>query len=1245
MKRFLKVALSALLGLVVLVALVVAWLTMTTSGARWLARQAQRFEPRLALEVAEGSLAFGLTVHALRWDDGTFALDAGAAQLGWTPQCLPARTLCLDLVRLDDATLTIRDSADDERPATDVPPEEPAPPEPAAKLRLPVIVTLELLQARNLQLETPAVRASLASLQASGEASGSAVTLRWGRLQGLRLELLASGEEPAPRESVWPLPRIDLPLDLRVDGLLLEDADIVAAGGSWHIDMVALNADLKGPALNLRKLQVQMLEGQLEASGEMTLADTYPLALRLKGRLTHAELAEPVELDGSLAGDLKQLAAKAELSGGVRLSAGGSIAPLDPRLPFQLDAHWPALSWPLRGEPQVSVRNGLLTAQGSLDGYRVSLAGTVSGPDLPEGRWKLQGNGDLNGFELARLEGEVLDGSLEASGKFDWRKGVRWQAHVRFRDLNPGVVVADYPGRLSGEASSEGQLREDGRLRLQVSSPGIRGRLRGYPAGARGRVERGLDGQWRLRGLELRSGPNRVVVDGSVDRRLALEGSFDLPRLAALLPQVKGAAAGSFKVGGSLEAPDIALELDGRDLQVDQAAVATLRLRGEIQQLGYGDGGRVRFSASGVRWQDERFGVVEGELIGGRRQHALTLRVAGGRFGGDLHLAGSLSEQLDWRGELLGASLALPPQQRWQLQTPAALLWRQRAQRLTVAAHCWQQQQARLCLNEEAVIGQRGAARVSLEAFQLAWLRAWWPEGVDWQAPLDADLALSWAPGAMPTLALRAVSREGQVHLSQEDEDQPLALGYRRLEADLRVERQELILSLALDSDALGSGSLDARTMLQARPRPLQGEVVLRGLRLEVIKPFLPQVQSLAGVVEAEGRFFGSLDDPRVVGKVRLAGGQVAAQGLPVTLANIELAADIHDTRADLSGSFNSGEGRGQLRGQAAWRGERWTLDLGLTGERLLLVYPPLARLEFSPDLEIRLAPQQAAVKGKVRIPRGQITIEELPEGAVAVSDDVVVVRTAQGEAPAEAEAPLPGWSITSEVEVILGNNVRIKGQGLSGRLAGDLGLRQRPHGPVEALGELRIEEGRYTAYGQDLTIRRGLLLFSGPIDEPSLDIEAVRVVNDVVAGLRAEGHVSSPQVSLFSEPGMSQEDILSYIVRGRPMRESGPGATQQQLLAQAALSLGVFGGKNLANSLASTLGIQDFELGTGGDGDTTQVELSGYLSPNLFVRYGIGVFAPVNTLTLRYRLSPRFYVEAVSSLESALDLFYEFRF
>lgn len=202
------------------------------------------------------------------------------------------------------------------------------------------------------------------------------------------------------------------------------------------------------------------------------------------------------------------------------------------------------------------------------------------------------------------------------------------------------------------------------------------------------------------------------------------------------------------------------------------------------------------------------------------------------------------------------------------------------------------------------------------------------------------------------------------------------------------------------------------------------------------------------------------------------------------------------------------------------------------------------------------------------------------------------------------------------DVDVEVGQDkLSFRGFGLSANLRGAVHIGDN----LDTRGELSLVDGRYRAYGQRLTIRRARLLLAGPIDQPYLDIEAVRKTDDVIAGIRLSGSAEQPTTQVFSEPAMSQEQALSYLVLGRPLGSTGE---DNNMLAQAALGLGLAGSSDLTGSLAKSLGIDDFQLDTQGSGASTSVVASGNLTERLSLRYGVGVFEPANTIALRYLLS-----------------------
>src|SRR3546814_14727552 len=105
------------------------------------------------------------------------------------------------------------------------------------------------------------------------------------------------------------------------------------------------------------------------------------------------------------------------------------------------------------------------------------------------------------------------------------------------------------------------------------------------------------------------------------------------------------------------------------------------------------------------------------------------------------------------------------------------------------------------------------------------------------------------------------------------------------------------------------------------------------------------------------------------------------------------------------------------------------------------------------------------------------------------------------------------------DLVVIVGDDVRMNGFGLTGSLDGRLRIVARPGREMIATGNLEVG-GEYTAYGQDLTITRGRLSWSSdPIGDPIIDLRAEREIGEVTAGVDVRGRASAPPAEVRSNP------------------------------------------------------------------------------------------------------------------------------
>ncbi len=248
------------------------------------------------------------------------------------------------------------------------------------------------------------------------------------------------------------------------------------------------------------------------------------------------------------------------------------------------------------------------------------------------------------------------------------------------------------------------------------------------------------------------------------------------------------------------------------------------------------------------------------------------------------------------------------------------------------------------------------------------------------------------------------------------------------------------------------------------------------------------------------------------------------------------------------------------------------------------------------------------------------------------MSNDVVIIGAEQSKSKQ--------WSIVSNIQVKLGERVHFFGYGLEGRLGGQLQIEEQPDLPTRASGEINFIDGRYQAYGQRLDIDQGRLIFSGgPLVSPGLDVRAVRQINEITVGIRALGTITKPQIELFSSPAMGQTDILSYLLLGRPIENASN--EEGAMMAKAALALGLTGGDRIARNLRDRFGLDEMRLESSDSGDQASLVLGRYLSPRLYVSYGIGLIEAFNTYIVRYQLSSRWQLKAESGEAQSADLIY----
>ena len=1013
------------------------------------------------------------------------------------------------------------------------------------------------------------------------------------------------------------------------------DAGTLQASGRWQGDTLSIDAALAGvrPRALDARAPAMVLEG--------------PVRLSLRGLAAAGATPAPP--------------APAPLAGEATLALTGRLAapratPVSVASQAQFErAADGTLRLVLR---QLEARAAEARATASLDATRAA-----------DGSWRTETRGELVRFDPAvwwpafdpRARGSVLNG--------------RWQATLA---LPPAPSLA--------------ALRGDARVTIDDS------RMAGLPV--RGAASLLAGEQSMQVDSELRAGDARLLVNGrSTAAASATQWRIDLraPSLATFAPLLLLAPAGVADWLPQRGALSVVATMDGRWPAVAlEGALAARDLRGPAVSA---DRIEARWKASanvdaplllvldvtGLAQGERRLDRVRGRIDGTLRAHRAHLDAA------TPLRPPAWAEAMAGTPQPGGSTWQLDVNGAWSPQSAGGGAWRGNIEQLQAAPRgggtAWleaRQLDAMLALDASGRPVRAGLApgRVALLGGAVRWQAAQWQAG---------------APGAAPRIALDAVVEPLRIApLLARLQPQfawrgDLALGARiavnsgeRFDADIVLERTGGDLGLTANGAPRTLGLSDLRVALAAHggtwhmtqalagkqvgvlagsqslrmppgaafpapDTPLEGGLELRIPDLAVWAPWLPPGWRIGGQLHATASLGGRAGAPAYRG--RIEGEALEAQHLfqGVHLQDGTLAVSLRGDDATIERlEFRDGPRAGTLRveGRAGF-GDAPRAQLRAVLERFRALDRVDRNVTVSGSADVSFQGQRVQARGRFEVEHGLIDVTQ--SGAPSLDDDIVVVNDPQGDpavlarlegkpanssdAPAQADV---------DVSVDLGKALRLRGRGIDAMLQGSLRA-STERGKLGVIGNVRIVNGTYKAYQQNLSIERGVLSFSGDVTNPRLDVLAVRPDIDTRVGVMVSGTAVAPRVRLYSEPELPDIDKLTWLVMGRG--PEGVGQADTALLQRAALAL-LSGDRTQDEGFLHRLGLDSVSVRRAESGDTedTVLGLGKQLSRRLYVGYERALATAGGTWQLIYRVAQRFTVRAQAGDENTVDVIWTWR-
>lgn len=1234
------------LGLVLLALLLVYWLLQTVAGRDVLLAQVVARLPvgaTLTWSKVDGPVAGPLVLHDLefRYDDIHFTAERAYLDPDIRP--LLGRKLQLDALQLKNASLNLAKS--------DEPFELPSWPDSLPQIEMPLAIqadTIIIDGFRITQAQQPLI--AIDTLRGGVEIAN-------GEFRASQLKI--DSDLGYFRVDGRYLPRSDYDTDITIGARLPAPLGrtparlgLVARGDLGHME-VAVAGNAPAPlqasvvfdgrtdpvwtaSARTRELDLSLLVPGMDAgtSTPMALdfkADGKGGQANLQGSFKQGDIA--VELAPSKVGLADQVLTVAPL----QVKAFGGQARLQGKADFT-DKENASLRFSIVANDLTFVPAADTTTAGAaapvpvtLKEARMGLAGTLK-------NWAAVGKAsverekqtadltfDVRGNDQAASIKQLLastpGGSLDVTGQVAWAPQLDWDVAAKLAGFDPGYFAPGWDGKLSGALASKGRQLPPpagspagtaGAYEATVDVPGIKGMLRKRTVDAQGKFAlRGTQGEGNVK---LAVGNSRLTAKGSVGDRLDIDAQLEPVNLDDLLPGSTGSLRGHVLVKGPRTAPDISADLVGNGLRWNDWSAEAISIKGRLPWQG--DSGTLA-----VQGRKVQVGMLLDTLNVDARGSLSNLRLDAQTRNelGAVALSGGVRQQGQaWRGDLTALRIAPMKGDAWSLRAPAT--FSVQGSNFTLSDACLGAATGgALCASAN---WPREGLLVRGDALPLALVQPWLPPQSGRRMYLRGELTLDGRirpRGNAFEGNFKVASMEGGIRLG--DNARGELVRYDHFSADVEMTPAQINAKLGVGFQ--GDGFVDAKVQTGWDANaPLTGELYMNIARLYWLELFSPDIVRPTGLIEGHVSLRGTRGTPSLGGEATLSKfkGEFPALGLTFDEGKGSFTAQ-PDGSAKITAQANSGQGTLFVDGGLSWFGDAQPLQLHIHGENVLLANTSELRVIANPNLDFTLAGTAMQLRGSVHVPEADLDLERLDRGT-SVSEDVVVLD------PVDPEET-PTSPLDMDLTVSLGDKVKMSGFGLKGALGGKMQVWSRPGREMTANGGLEVS-GRYKAYGQDLTITRGNLSWNyNAVADPRINIRAERTIGDVVAGIDVTGRAQSPRVDVWSTPAMSQSEALAYLVLGRSLTGASSDQAQQVNAASAAISAG---SGLLASQLGAKLGLDDAGVSQSRALGGSVIGVGKYISPKLYVGYGVSLVGSGSVLTLKYLLRRGFDVEVESS-------------
>ncbi|MCD6046637.1 MAG: uncharacterized protein K0S08_284 [Gammaproteobacteria bacterium] len=907
--------------------------------------------------------------------------------------------------------------------------------------------------------------------------------------------------------------------------------------------------------------------------------------------------------------------------------------------------------------------------------HSINLSGLVKGPIAHYSWWlhvtpkdasslEFSGDGTDSSLNLSHIEGKVWPKELQTFVQYQWHPFLA--AEAKFSGvIDPRIWSKAYSGKLLLNLSFSGEHFDEASHHWQLDLKNISGKIQGRNIAGHGVI---TDQNQRLvwQDWHIQVAQSFMTLAGELSKNSDLKWDIFIPKLGYWFPKATGEIYSNGSLEGDLASPMLNGKLKILNLQIWALTIKNLLANANIASASQVF--VINLQSGQLQWQTQKLDAITMQTQGTLAKHSIALELKHKLAKLVLNLEGSYKNDA-WQGLLKALSIIPQNSLAWQLKQAVAL---------DIGPHsfamqdplCLQQKQNAVCVKFDDSKNNKDFS-LQTSKINLAFLQDFLGDKISLlhgDIKINADISFdhNWRPLGNIVFQSWPISFNYQVSATQSLPVQIQSSLWR-----ININRLHALLTGNLKTNL---GELEANVSLPQwmnylasdwTNQPISGKLILRVSNISFLSGFFDVLSNVSGKLAATAEVAGSLQAPKIHLLAQL--DQAAAHVIPynLDLKNILIKLEGWSNEAlKVTGSLMSDQGRLGFTGDINNLFSDPSLLLHLKGENVLLANLPSYKVWATPAMDMTLSATQFGLKGNLLIPKAQLQFADYENKAITLTDDIVYEDEEQKR-----------FSFNSNIFLQLGDDVKLRYGGLTGQLKGKLQLQQTTDAPATAIGAIHLVDGKYKAYGQTLIIQRGSASFKGGnVNNPVLDVQAVKVLQNVTpltadgaiapgaslvgpdgsltVGVSITGPLAQRKTELFSIPaGLSQSDILSYLVLGVPASQAGSGGGQLLLSAASSLSDGKSGGaiSQLQEQLKNGLGIEvgvgtvsQYNPTTQSVTEGTALILTKSLSPKLFFTYSAGTGQTVSVFKIRYQISPKWMAQTESSaLGNGGDIYY----